>query len=122
MADYTNQDPNKRISKEGKTYADLQTLADQQAYGEEPMMPGNMDSDKMVPVYTKDTHYVIELEAPFFDQQTGERLTKPNKHFFSIQEFKEREKRDGFNGFQVKVIHDPIKERTKKSRSVTDRK
>ena len=109
MADYSNQDPSKRVTQDGKTYKDLQELADQQQFGEEPMIKANINPEVKIQAFIEKTHYVLDAEAPLFDQETGEKLSRPVRHVLDIRQFDEWTKKDRLAGQRVKIHHDPTK-------------
>ena len=119
MADYTNV-PNmkKQIDDLGRTYEDLQKLADEQKWGEEPMIPGNMDKDTEIPKYTQKSHYWLYLHIPRFDPATGQPLTPPKLVAYNIRTYQHFLKKNRFSGYDVKMVHDPMKEREPKQKKI----
>ena len=100
MADYTNV-PNmqKRIDDLGRTYEHLQELADQQKWDDEPMIPGNMEKETMIP-------------------ETGNQLVPPKKVAYNIRTYDHFMQKNRFSGFDVTMIHDPSKERKPKQKEI----
>lgn len=54
-------------------------------------------------------HYHVIQEARVFDQQTGDRKTKPVIQIYNEAMFNFMTKNDGFKGMITFVIHDPQK-------------
>lgn len=119
MADYTNV-PNmqKRIDDLGRTYEHLQELADQQKWGDEPMIPGNMEKETEIPKYTQKTHYWLWLSIPRFDPATGNQLVPPKKVAYNIRTYEHLMSKNRLTGYDVKMIHDPSKERKAKQKTI----
>lgn len=119
MADYTNV-PNmkKQIDPLGRTYEDLQELADQQKWNEEPMRPGNMDPDTQIQKYTEKTHYWMYIHIPRFDPATGQPLTPPKLVCYNIRMYENFLKKNRLTGYDIKMVHDPKKELGPEKKSI----
>lgn len=110
MADYTNvPDFEKKITPDGKTYRDLQELADHQKWGTEPMIPGNIDPKIEISKFTENTHYWLTFETPFYDKNTGNKISKPRFGGYSMKSYNNMMKKNQFSGYDIHMIHDPTK-------------
>lgn len=108
--DESNRGPEKRASY-NMTMEQMDELHYQQAHDLVPMVKCNISPEDEIKQVEAKHFFYVEMEAPLFDSGTGEKLSTPKKVLYHENMYKHMKKINAFNGYQVRILHDPIKYR-----------
>lgn len=72
-----------------------------------PMVKCNLNPDYEIQAQEADFLIVILAEAKLFDQNTGEKLSRPKVEKYRIRDFERMDKMGFFKGKDVEILHDP---------------
>jgi len=71
------------------------------------MVPCNLAEDVFIPEHEQFDIVYVETEAKLFNQETGEKISRPKKEKYRIRVFEQMDKKGYFKGKTVKILHDP---------------
>lgn len=108
--DESNRAPERKASH-GLTFEQLDELHIQEASGNVDKVPCNEDSSFSIPVVEAPSFYYLEMEAPYYDPLTGEKLSAPKFVKYHERHYKHMMDHNSFNGYRVRTLHSPVKYR-----------
>jgi len=104
---YEVQDEETRPRAYGLSYQDLKEVKHAQVHNEVIMVPCNGDPTMEIPAHEADSVYMVRTEALFFDENTGEKLSKPRIEKYNLPNWKLMNRVNAFGGKKLEVLHDP---------------